>query len=80
MLLETEQWFYGSTGDKVPYLAFTDNPIIFIRCSKGCLMDVRAFLESYQSYSGQKINVSKSSFVCSPRVMAEHLSMVSSIL
>ena len=80
LFLGNEQWFYGSAGGKVPYLAFANDPIIFTRCAAGCLQAVLDFLGNCQSYSGQKVNINKSSFVCSPRARAEHLTLVSSIL
>ncbi|XP_027171679.1 uncharacterized protein LOC113771278 [Coffea eugenioides] len=72
--------FFQAGGIRVPYLAFADDVIIFTRLSRETLQAVSAFFKQYQQYSGQKINVSKSGFVCSSGVLETQVELVSRIL
>ena len=72
--------FYVSSGSRVPYLAFADDILIFTRCSEGGLDALKKFLESYQAYSGQKVNASKSAFIMATRATGEQQDMVASKL
>ena len=65
---------------RVPYLAFADDVIVFTRLSRETLQAVSALFKQYQQYSGQKINVSKSGFVCSSGVSAAQVELVTRIL
>nr|XP_027088507.1 uncharacterized protein LOC113709854 [Coffea arabica] len=53
---------FVSAGTVVPYLAFADDMLIFTRCSEECLSAIKGFLSDYQESSGQRVNVTKSSF------------------
>ncbi|XP_071920659.1 uncharacterized protein [Coffea arabica] len=68
---------YSASGGIVPFLAFADDLIIFTRASEDCLRDLLSLLHRYQSCSGQRINVAKSSFTCSSRVSDSLLNMIS---
>ncbi|PKA62829.1 5'-3' exoribonuclease 2 [Apostasia shenzhenica] len=52
---------------RVSHLAFADDCIIFCNGTKNSLQKIKNFLNHYESISGQKINVSKSSFICSKK-------------
>ncbi|XP_027150340.1 uncharacterized protein LOC113750578 [Coffea eugenioides] len=54
---------FVSAGTQVPYLAFADDMLVFTRCSEECLAAIKVFLEEYQDASGQRVNVTKSSFL-----------------
>lgn len=72
--------FFVSAGIPVPYLAFADDMLIFARCSKDCLMAIQEFLAHYQAVSGQRVNVSKSSFFLSSKAIVDQVQVASSIL
>lgn len=40
-LLSNEKRYFASTRDRVPYLAFADDTIIFTRCSEDCLLAIK---------------------------------------
>ena len=69
-----------SAGTKIPYLAFANDKVIFRHCSEDCLHGVKEFLSSYQSFSGQNVNVGKSSFLVSSRALPQQVMLVSSAL
>lgn len=77
---QNARWCYVSAGNPVPYLAFADDILIFTRCSQEGLVAVRDFLGLYQAMSGQKINVTKSSFLVSSRASEDHLAIIQSTL
>ena len=64
----------------MPYLAFADDILIFARCSEDCLTALSSLFERYQAYSGQRINVGKSSFVLSNKASVDHAGLVSAKL
>ncbi|XP_071902212.1 uncharacterized protein [Coffea arabica] len=72
--------FFVSSGSQVPYLDFADDILIFTRCSEGNLDALKEFLESYQAYSGQKVNASKSAFIMANRATGEQRDLVASKL
>ncbi|XP_027158364.1 uncharacterized protein LOC113759985 [Coffea eugenioides] len=72
--------FFQAGGIKIPYLAFADDVIIFTRLARETLEAINDFFKRYQQYSGQKINVAKSGFVCSSRVSETQVELVASIL
>lgn len=80
LFMQDESRFYVSAGSRVPYLAFADDIFIFFRCSQDALEAIREFFGSYQAMSGQRINVAKSSYLCSNRASADQLALVQSIL
>ena len=61
--------YFVTAGPNVPYLAFADDTIIFTRCSHDALSAIQDFLHLYQAYSGQVVNLSKSSFASSSRLL-----------
>ncbi|XP_027124270.2 uncharacterized protein [Coffea arabica] len=65
-----------SKGGMVPFLAFADDVIIFTRASSECLQAVSSFLHDYQALSGQKINLSKSRFLCSSKLSSEVIQLI----
>nr|XP_027083667.1 uncharacterized protein LOC113705965 [Coffea arabica] len=65
---------------RVPYLAFADNMLIFARFSSKGLDALANIFGYYQSCSGQKINVGKSSFLISKWATEDQCAMVSSKL
>ncbi|XP_027171434.1 uncharacterized protein LOC113771000 [Coffea eugenioides] len=80
LFLEKESRFYVSAGSRVPYLAFADDILIFTRCSSDALTAIRQFLEHYQTWSGQKVNVGKSSFTPSSRMSLAQKELVRATL
>ncbi|XP_071914026.1 uncharacterized protein [Coffea arabica] len=72
--------FFQAGGIKISYLAFADDVIIFTRLARETLEAVRDFFKQYQQYSGQKINVVNSGFMCSSGVSKAQVELVSSIL
>ncbi|XP_071905711.1 uncharacterized protein [Coffea arabica] len=65
-----------SKGGMVPFLAFADDVIIFTRASTECLQAVSSCLHDYQALSGQKINLSKSRFLCSSKLSSEIIQLI----
>nr|XP_027096084.1 uncharacterized protein LOC113715980 [Coffea arabica] len=80
LFCQDESRFYVSPGLRVPYLAFADDTLVFTRCSEGGLTSLKTFFDSYQAFSGQKINAHKSCFILSTRASSTHGSMVASTL
>nr|XP_027118574.1 uncharacterized protein LOC113735787 [Coffea arabica] len=80
LFMAREARFFKASGSRVPYLAFADDTMIFTRCSRDALAAIQLFLEQYQSWSGQKVNPSKSSFSPAAGTSPEQLQLVQSIL
>ena len=80
LCLDNERRFYVSGGTNVPFLAFADDILIFSRCSEDAIETIRKFLEDYQSFSGQRVNSSKSSFLVSNRASEDQVALVVSKL
>ena len=53
---QDERKFYATSVSQIPYLAFADDVLIFLRCSEECLDVLRVFFKLYEAYSGQRIN------------------------
>ena len=80
LFLASESRFFVSAGSRVPYLAFADDIMIFTRCSGDALTAIKLFLEQYQAWSGQKVNIGKSSFCPASGASPEQLQLVLSTL
>ena len=80
LFLARESRFFVSAGSRVPYLAFADDIMIFTRCSGDALTAIKLFLEQYQAWSGQKVNIGKSSFCPASGASPEQLQLVLSTL
>ena len=71
---------FQAGGPKMPYVAFTDDVIVFTRLSRDNLEAIGDFFKQYQKYLGQKINAAKSYFVCPSRASQAQVDLVSHIL
>ncbi|XP_027178008.1 uncharacterized protein LOC113777167 [Coffea eugenioides] len=80
LFLAKESRFFASAGSRVPYLAFVDDILVFTRCSAEALAAIKQFLWQYQTWSGQKVNVEKSSFTPASGMAMEQIQLVQSIL
>ncbi|XP_071902386.1 uncharacterized protein [Coffea arabica] len=80
LFLASESRFFVSAGSRVPYLAFADDIMIFTRCSSDALTAIKLFLEQYQAWLGQKVNIGKSSFCPASGASPEQLQLVLSTL
>lgn len=67
-------------GPIVSHLLFADDTVIFTNGSQGSLRRMMAFLNLYEIYSGQKINLAKSSFYMADTTITQKINQVKSIL
>ena len=72
--------YYQTGGGWIPILFFADDTMIFTRLSRHGLEKLKGFLDRYQQVSRQRINVSKSAFLCSHTTPALNIHLVQSIL
>ncbi|XP_071925525.1 uncharacterized protein [Coffea arabica] len=68
--------FFVFSRQRIPYLAFADDTLIFTRCAEDGLASLKLFFDSYQAFSSQKINPHKSSFFLPARASREHGALV----
>nr|XP_027103123.1 uncharacterized protein LOC113724413 [Coffea arabica] len=71
---------FATAGCPVPYLAFTDDMLLFTRCSEECLSAIKGFLLEYETASGQRVNVNKSSFFLPSRATPDQEQLVTRVL
>ncbi|XP_071933097.1 uncharacterized protein [Coffea arabica] len=79
LFTSTPAFRFLSKGGLVSFLAFADDVIIFTRASTECLQAVSSFLQEYQTLSGQKINLSKSHFLCSSKLPSEVIQLIQQV-
>nr|XP_027120329.1 uncharacterized protein LOC113737276 [Coffea arabica] len=72
--------YFVTAGLPVPYLAFADDMLLFTRCSEECLVAIKGFLSEYEETSGQRVNVSKSSFFLPSGATSEQEQLVTRVL
>ncbi|XP_071926081.1 uncharacterized protein [Coffea arabica] len=71
---------FATAGCPVPYLAFADDMLLFTRCSEECLSAIKGFLLEYETASGQRVNVNKSSFFLPLRATPDQEQLVTRVL
>lgn len=61
---------------QISHLSFADDVVIFTTGEKKGLKNLMQFLNAYETNSGQKINISKSSFLVSKATAANRCSLI----
>ncbi|XP_027120510.1 uncharacterized protein [Coffea arabica] len=79
LFTNTPGFRFLSKGGLVPFLAFADDMVNFTRASSECLLAVSSLLRQYEILSGQKINLSKSRFLCSSKLPSEIITLIQQV-
>jgi hypothetical protein len=52
---------FGSTGPNITHLLFADDSVVFLEANSANMMALKSVLQQYESCSGQRVNIQKSS-------------------
>lgn len=82
-LLKTNKikpFYIHKQAPPISHALFADDTVIFMNARKESIINLYEFLEEYESCSGQKVNVSKSSFYTSQKTSEIKLARIENII
>ncbi|XP_027157156.1 uncharacterized protein LOC113758547 [Coffea eugenioides] len=74
-ILREESRYYVSVGNRVPYLAFADDILIFARCSEDCLDGHSALFRRIGCFTGAR-GYSPREVLCPPKAVVQKLERI----